>query len=119
MKRLIECACATAAALALMTGAAQAHAHLVGATPAVDGKVQGSPRDLKLSFTEGVVAKLSGVALTDAAGHVIATGPVSADGKVVTVPIKATLAPGAYSVEWHAVAADTHRSTGHFGFTVN
>ena len=28
------------------------------------------------------------------------------------------LPPGAYTVEWHAVSVDTHRTEGRFGFTV-
>jgi methionine-rich copper-binding protein CopC len=34
------------------------------------------------------------------------------------VPLSETLAPGAYTVEWHALSADGHKTNGAFTFTV-
>ena len=109
-----------AAALAA-AGAAFAHPHVVGATPAVDGTVQGSPSRIQIQFTEAVVPKFSGIDLKDAAGHVVKTGPSApspSNAKVLVAPVQATLAPGAYTVEWHAVGDDTHHVTGTYAFTV-
>jgi methionine-rich copper-binding protein CopC len=39
------------------------------------------------------------------------------DGRVLSVKLK-TLAPGDYSVEWHVTSVDTHKTEGHFTFTV-
>jgi methionine-rich copper-binding protein CopC len=46
--------------------------------------------------------------------------PANAPGKrdVLIVPINATLTPGAFTVTWHAVALDTHKTQGTFIFTV-
>jgi hypothetical protein len=46
------------------------------------------------------------------------TTSVAADGKTLKATPKARLAPGSYRVDWHAVAADTHRIKGSFAFTV-
>ncbi len=106
---------------ALAAGSAEAHARLLGATPAPGAEVKGSPTQIDLRFSEGVLVKLSGAALMDGAGRPAAVGPPRAapgDDKRLIVPIKAALPAGAYTVNWHAVAADTHRSVGRFGFTV-
>jgi methionine-rich copper-binding protein CopC len=43
---------------------------------------------------------------------------VSSDGKELTVPLTAPLTAGTYAVAWHALAADGHKSTGTYDFTV-
>jgi methionine-rich copper-binding protein CopC len=112
---------ALAAAVGLLAGSAQAHPKLLSATPAVGGEVSGAPTQIRMSFSEGIFPKFSGVALTDAAGHKIATGPAATapgDIKQMIVPITASLAAGAYTVAWHAVSTDTHRVQGRYSFTV-
>jgi hypothetical protein len=37
---------------------------------------------------------------------------------VLIVPVAKALAPGVYSVKWHAVSLDTHHTQGTFDFTV-
>ena len=39
------------------------------------------------------------------------------DGRVLSVKLKPLL-PGSYSVEWHVTSVDTHKTEGHFTFTV-
>jgi methionine-rich copper-binding protein CopC len=39
------------------------------------------------------------------------------DRRVLSVKLK-TLPPGIYSVEWHVTSVDTHKTEGHFTFTV-
>jgi methionine-rich copper-binding protein CopC len=113
---------ALAAAVGLLAGAAQAHPKLLSATPPVSGQVSESPSEIRMSFSEGIFPKFSGVALTDTAGHKIAVGPTATaagDDKQMVVPLKAKLAAGVYTVAWHAVSTDTHRVQGHYSFTVN
>jgi methionine-rich copper-binding protein CopC len=109
-------------ALALgMPSSAFAHAVLLKAVPAVGGTVPSSPTELKLSFTEGVEPRFSGVELQAADGHTVGTGAVSvdpADRTTVIVPIKSTLPPGSYKVRWHVVSVDTHKTEGSFSFEV-
>jgi methionine-rich copper-binding protein CopC len=51
----------------------------------------------------------------------VETGPAASDPKdrkQLIVPVKAALAPGRYTVEWHAVSEDTHRVKGSYSFEV-
>ncbi|SDR29628.1 hypothetical protein SAMN05519103_01807 [Rhizobiales bacterium GAS113] len=109
-------------ALALTApSAAFAHALLLKAVPAVGGTVSASPTQLKLSFTEGVEPRFSGVQLQAADGRAVGTGAASvdpADKATLIVPIKSTLPPGSYKVVWHVVSVDTHRTQGSFTFEV-
>lgn len=109
-------------ALMAMVGAspAWAHAHLVAATPPVDGTVRTPPKLVTISFTERLEGKLSDIVVTDANGRRVDAGDTrlaDATGKTLTVTLL-DLMPGAYSVAWTAASVDTHRTTGTFGFTV-
>jgi copper resistance protein C len=111
-----------AALLALsLSTSALAHPKLTAATPPVSGHVSVSPQAIRLTFNDPVFANFSGAVVTDAAGHTIKTlkAQVDAkDAKVLIIPLGVPLAPGVYKVEWHAVAADTHRVTGTYVFTL-
>ena len=105
-----------------MVGArpAWAHAHLVGATPPVDGTVRTPPKLVTISFTEKLEGKLSSIVVKDATGRRVDGGDTrlaDSAGKTLTVTLR-DLAPGTYSVAWTAASVDTHRTTGTFGFTV-
>jgi methionine-rich copper-binding protein CopC len=113
---------ATLALIGAMTaGSAQAHARLLSASPAPGGVVKASPAQIDLRFSEGVLVKLSGAAVTDGAGRAAPLGPPRAapgDDRHLILPIKQPLPAGAYTVAWHAVAADTHRSAGQYNFSI-
>ncbi|HEY5207381.1 MAG TPA: copper homeostasis periplasmic binding protein CopC [Roseiarcus sp.] len=111
-----------AAALALLCAstAAFAHAQLEKATPAVGGTVA-SATEIRLTFSEGVEPRFSGVALTSSGGASVPIGAAkteSGNQAVLIVPITKALAAGAYTVHWHAVSVDTHHTQGTFQFTV-
>lgn len=115
-------ACLALAAFALCghIGAAEAHAHLRTAAPAVGGTVQASPPEVAITFTEGVEPRFSTIEVQDAAGQRVdrndaRTAP--ADNKVFSVGLP-QLAPGTYTVVWHATAVDTHKTEGTFQFTI-
>jgi methionine-rich copper-binding protein CopC len=100
---------------------AQAHAALKTANPPVNGVVDNRLKEVRVAFSEAVIPAFSGVQITDAAGKLVAMGPPHADAKdkkVLVVPLKQTLAAGSYKLAWHAVAADTHRVEGQYGFKV-
>jgi len=106
--------------LALVASAAHAHAQLQSAVPPVGGTVAGAS-ELRLKFSEGLEPKFSGLTLTAEGGAAVAIGPVTvdpADHSVMVIRIIKPLAPGAYSVTWHAVSVDTHRTQGSYDFTV-
>jgi methionine-rich copper-binding protein CopC len=108
-------------ASALPCAQARAHAHLSKASPPVGGIVASSPARIALTFSEAVEPRFSGVSLEDAAGRPAALGAPSldaADHATLVVPVKGRLAPGTYTVRWHAVSVDTHRTQGSFTFEV-
>lgn len=110
-----------AAAFALASQSAQAHALLESAAPPVGGSVANSPSQIRLTFSEEVVPQFSGAQLVAEAGAAIPLGRPSvdpADRKTLVVPIGRELAAGRYKVSWRAVSVDTHRTEGSFSFTV-
>jgi copper resistance protein C len=111
------CICCLFAVLG--AGPAFAHAFLDRASPAVGSEVSGSPPTLNLTYTEPVEPLFSTVKVTDASGARMDEGKPAAleDGRVLSVKLK-LLRPGDYSVEWHVTSVDTHKTEGHFTFTV-
>jgi methionine-rich copper-binding protein CopC len=108
-------------AVTLMAAHASAHPTLKSASPAADVPSTSSPAEIKLDFSEGVIAKFSSLELKDERGKIIATGVARADPKdkkrlVVSIP--APLNPGRYTVNWHVVSEDTHRVQGQYSFTI-
>ncbi len=97
--------------------AASAHAQLVRAEPGV-GSTVAAPSRIILHFSESVVPGFCGVAVTDAAGLAAKTGKPSGQGADLTVPVSG-LRAGSYTVRWHAVSVDTHKTQGSFRFTVS
>ncbi len=111
---------AVALALCGRAGAAQAHAHLRTAAPAVGGTVQASPPEVAITFTEGVEPRFSAIEVQDAAGRRVDKADVHrapADNKMLSVGLP-QLAPGTYTVIWRATAVDTHKTEGKFQFTI-
>jgi methionine-rich copper-binding protein CopC len=107
------------AAACLSGQAAFAHAFLDHAAPAVGSEVSGSPPTVALTYTEPVEALFSTVQVTDANGARVDTGKPAArdDGRILLVGLR-PLPPGVYTVEWHVTSVDTHKTEGHFTFSV-
>ena len=104
-----------------LTGQALAHAELKSATPPVKGTVTTSPSELDLEFTEGLNLAFSGVAVKGPGKKTVATGKAAlqaGDDTKLMVPIQGTLAPGTYTVAWHALSTDGHKTRGTYTFTV-
>lgn len=112
---------AVALAFATASTGAFAHALLDHASPGVGSTVSGSPREIALSFTQNLVAGFSGAKLVAAGGGAVPLGKaVVAPGEPQTMHLSVgrALKPGGYTVEWHAVSVDTHRTSGAYRFTV-
>ena len=80
-----------------------------------------SPKKIRITFNESVIAQFCGVEVKDQTGKVISTGKAATDPankKLLVVPLKEQLPPGDYKVEWHAVSDDTHRVKGNYSFSV-
>jgi len=109
---------AVASAMVLSTAPALAHARLVSATPG-DGATVTAPRTISLTFSERFAAPFSTVEVEDGRGRAVAlTKRVSEDGKTLGGSFAVPLSPGTYRVTWAIAAADGHRMTGTYSFTV-
>ena len=105
----------------VLAGPALAHPKLESTIPAPDVSLSESPKEIRLTFSEAIIVKFSGVELKDEAGHQIPTGdPISdsKDLKQLAVPLSTTLSSGRYTVSWHAVSEDTHRVNGQYAFGI-
>lgn len=108
------------AGLLTATGAL-AHAHLQQQIPAAGAQLAASPQTLTLSFSEGIEPAFSGVSVTGPQQHAVTIGKLtrSADNPTqVTVPVAETLRPGEYTVAWHVVSVDGHKTKGQYTFSV-
>ncbi len=108
------------AALLLAPAAASAHARLEAATPPAGSIVAHAPAELSLIYSESIEPRFSKVAVTDAAGARLDQGDLHVDPQDSThliVPLK-PLPPGSYTVTWHAVSVDAHRTQGSYHFKV-
>lgn len=107
-------------AAVLFGSGAYAHPKLQSSDPAA-GVATASPKQIRITFSEGVMSQFSGIEVRDNTGKPIALGKSEIDPsnkKILVVPVKAPLAPGDYKVEWHAVSDDTHRVEGSYSFRV-
>ena len=102
------------------TSQALAHAHLKSATPAAGTTVTIAPTELDLIFTEGVNLKFTGLKVTGPNKAPIKTGEAMLTGgdTNLAVPLEGTLAPGLYTVAWHALSTDGHKTNGTYSFTL-
>jgi copper resistance protein C len=108
------------AATGLAAVAALAHAFLSQAAPPVGGEVPTSPKEIRLTFSEAVEPRFSGIDLVTSDGRTIVAGPARpdpGDDKQLVLALP-PLAPGRYKVSWHVVSVDTHRTEGEYGFAV-
>ena len=97
--------------------AASAHAHLDHSVPAVGSTVTTAPQDVTLTFTQDLEAAFSTVEVTDASGARVDQGEAKISANTMQIGLK-TLVPGIYTVHWHAVSVDTHKTQGDFPFSV-
>jgi len=108
------------AVIGMAPAAALAHAFLNQAAPPVGGTVPASPKEIRLTFSEGIEPRFSGIDLATDDGRTVATGAAAVDPTndkqlVLAVP---PLVPGRYRVHWHVVSVDTHRTEGEYSFVV-
>jgi methionine-rich copper-binding protein CopC len=103
-----------------LSAQAFAHSELKSATPAEGGTVATSPSELDLKFSEDLNLKFSGVTVTGPNKTAVQTGEATlTDGNTtLVVPIAGVLGAGIYTVTWHALSADSHKSHGSYTFTV-
>ncbi|HUC10976.1 MAG TPA: copper resistance CopC family protein [Stellaceae bacterium] len=118
--RQITAAAVIAAAVALGARAGYAHAFLDHASPAVGSTVPSPPAAVTMWFTQQLEPAFTTAVVTDTAGDNVGAGAAKIDPRdpaELQVPLK-PLSPGTYTVTWHALSVDTHRTQGHFTFDV-
>jgi len=99
---------------------AWAHAFLDHSDPKVGSTVTNSPAVIKIWFTQNIEPVFSTVEVQDAKGKQVDKKDMHQDDKdksllIVSVP---KLPDGTYTVIWHVVSVDTHRTQGRFQFTI-
>ena len=110
-----------AAAGVALTSAANAHAVLKAAGPAPGSVVATAPKAIRIQFNEAVELAFSGIELKNDKGQAQPVGAPTLNPKdkaQLIVPVNGELTPGKYTVSWHAVGDDTHRTEGSFNFEV-
>ena len=110
-----------AAALTLtLAQLAHAHAYPTKQVPSAGATVTTSQKDVAIDFDDGLEPSFSSISVTDAAGKSVVNGKSVVDASNAKHMSAALmpLTPGVYSVAWVAVAADGHRTQGHYTFTV-
>lgn len=105
-----------------LTFANQAHSHAFPThqEPSAGSDVSTSQKDVALDFDDGLEPAFSSIAVTDSQGKSVTSNKAvvdSSNSKHMSVALT-PLAPGVYTVAWVAVAADGHRTQGHYTFTV-
>lgn len=117
---------AAAIALALVPGAALAHAKLVGSAPAANATVA-KVTTVQLKFSDRlnpatVKAELVMTGMPGMKDHppmkIPFTSAMGKDGASMTLQLKRALVAGTYKVKWSAAGADGHRMGSEFAFTV-
>ena len=98
-----------------------AHAHLQQQTPAANSEVSPAPQTLTLNFSEGIEPGFSGVTLTGPDRRIIPVGKAvrnEKDNTQLVIPLNEALGDGLYTVEWHGVSVDGHKTKGQYQFSV-
>jgi hypothetical protein len=108
------------AACALASAGASAHAFLDHAVPPVGSTVATSPPDIRIFFTQPLEPAFSAIAITTADGRTVPTAAATVDPSDPTELVLALppLPPGRYTVTWHVVSVDTHRTEGDYSFEI-
>lgn len=93
-----------------------AHAVLTESEPASDQVVEEPPREIVLTFSEGINSGADGVTLLDPAGEAVRGTQTSSSGNVVRSTLPDLSRDGSYTVTWSVVSADGHPLRGSFLF---
>jgi copper resistance protein C len=106
--------------LSLLGVAAEAHAFLNQAVPPVGGVVPVAPREVRLTFSEGIEPAFSRIELATADGRPVGAGPATVDRRDNTQLVLALppLPPGRYRIKWRVVSVDTHPTEGDYTFEI-
>jgi copper resistance protein C len=99
----------------------EAHAFLVRAEPRVGSKVNKTPTEVRVWFSEPVQGNASSIEVFDANGKQVDkknTHPDHANRAVLCVSLLPAVRAGTYKVIWRVTSMDTHVTEGNFRFEI-
>ena len=99
----------------------EAHAFLVRAEPRVGSKVNKSPNEVRIWFSEAVQQAVSSVQVFDSTGKQVDKNDAHVDltdTSLLHVSLKPSLSPGSYKIIWRVTSVDKHVTNGDFRFQV-
>ena len=111
---------AGALALLCVASPAFAHATLTNSTPSNGARVETTPKQVVLQFSEHVEVSLGGIRVFDSGGKRVDHGTIghpNGVGSQVAIALP-KLKDGGYVVTWRVISADSHPVQGAFTFTV-
>lgn len=97
---------------------ARAHADLVTTTPGEGARLDESPTEVTLDFTEGVSLGAGYARVLGADGDRVDAGSASASGTRVSIPLRTDLPEASYVVTYRVLSADSHPIAGAYAFVV-
>ena len=117
MKRAVAVALLALIALTLPAGAA-AHATLIATTPANGAVLAKAPRAVRVEFDDTIHVAPGNEAVSNVTSGSVLGGAPTVHGHELTLPLRASLQDGDYSVRWSIVSDDGHREEGVIAFAV-
>jgi copper transport protein len=107
------------AALALaLPAAASAHATLVRTVPANGAVLAHAPRSVEVVFDDTIHVGHGNAVVANDSQKTVLTGKPTVRAHVLTLPLRASLPDGDYSVRWSIVSDDGHQEQGVLAFAV-
>lgn len=110
---------AVVASLAI-AGQAVAQADLKSSAPADKAVVKAAPAELDLFFSEELNLEFTGIKVLGPDNKEVKLGGAMLmnGDTMLMMSVSDTLGPGTYTVQWHALSADGHKTEGKYSFTV-
>lgn len=94
-----------------------AHATLLGSTPADGSELDSGPTEIVLEFSEPVGVVDGGTVLHGSGIESIALS-AETQGSTVVIPLDQSLEDGAYILQWRVISTDSHPVSGTVSFTI-
>ena len=104
----------------LISQAAFAHAYPQRTSPPSNSNLPSAPAEVTITFTEAVEPGFSTIEVKNSHDLRVDKSdlhPIGSTGKQLSVSLP-VLPAGKYTVIWHVTSVDTHKTEGHFAFTV-
>ncbi len=117
VKRVAAVALLAFTALVLPAGAS-AHATLIAISPENGAVLAKAPRAVRVQFDDTIRVAPGNAAVSNVTNATVLGGPATVRGHVLTLPLRAGLQDGDYSVRWSIVSDDGHREQGVVAFAV-